>query len=53
MTEEYYQTPRDTFLAPTDRKPRISVPPRCTEEETRQRKQELLRAAQKHRKLSI
>lgn len=53
MTEEYYETPRDTFLAPTERKPRVSVPPRCSEEEKRQRKQELLRAAQKGRRMSI
>ncbi|MCH5339938.1 MAG: hypothetical protein J1E01_00590 [Acetatifactor sp.] len=53
MTEEYYETPRDTFLAPIKRKPRVSVPPRCSEEEKRQHKQALLMAAQKGREMHI
>ena len=53
MIEEFEDTPRDTFLAPTKRKPRVSFPPRCAESGVQRRKKELLDAAQKSQPLLL
>lgn len=53
MTEEFYEAPRDTFLAPVWRKPRHCTPPRRTEEEAMKRRQDLHEASQKRKQLPL